>query len=212
MPPRGSSIGAAGSKKSKTGGGKRHTPPLIPLPPPRQEGDQISPAETTGPSPSLKTPRLIVQTIVDNIESKEFEPDVTPMGFTNNEAPKYPTNICYRNAVISMLLNIPTFSKLLTVYRDRQDVIEQDPEAIPTAPAPMVQSLVLLNQRYWTGVTSGKQDELNKAMNIFWKEFTEIEPPFSENEGKNQWRQEDAEEFLSNLLSRMEEQLDKYVR
>ena len=95
-----------------------------------------------------------------------------------------------------------------------------DPEASPGRPAPMVESLVLLNERYWAELGPGKQSkaisnkqkELNEAMNAFWNEFIKMEPIFSQDQGKNEWRQEDADDFLTNLLDRIERELDAYVK
>lgn len=207
---RGSERGSR-SRQSKTPSVEKHVPPPIALPAPGQEGDQITPAETTGSSPPLSSPCPTAKEMVEVIKSQSFEPNVAPMGFTNSEAPKYPTNVCYRNAVITMLLNIPTFSKLLTVYGSRQEVkIAAEGATTLEQSAPMFQSLVALNKRYWAGSSRNKQAELNKAMDAFFREFLEIDT-WSTNQGRNQWNQEDAEDFLSTLLARVEEELKVYV-
>ena len=111
-----------------------------------------------------------------------------------------------------MLLNIPTFSKLLTAYGTRQEVMKAaDVATNLTNSAPMFQSLVTLNKRYWAEASRNKQAQLNEAMDAFFKEFVK-KKSWSKDRGANNWEQEDAEDFLLTLLERVEEELSVYVR
>ena len=178
--------------------------------PSRQEGDHVSRAATTTPSPPPLTTLTALdeaETIMEGIESESFERNAKPMGFRNDDVPRYPTNVCYRNSVISMLLNIPTFSKLLTAYQTRQEEWQADPNRRPRNPAPMFASLVELNRLYWEDSRRRKQIRLDEAMDAFFQEFTRVRPKFTRNEGNNYWRQEDAEEFLGQLFIGIEAEL-----
>lgn len=178
---------------------------------PSQSGDDVSSTTDILLPPTLATLTATqdeAEVIMEGIKSDSSKRNFKPMGFTNGDAPRYPTNVCYRNAVISMLLNIPAFSNLLTTYQTRQEKWQADPRHKPRYQAPMFASLVNLNRVYREDFRRGKQNRLTDAMNVFFQEFNRVRPSFTEDMGDNYWRQEDAEEFLSGLLDDIEAELD----
>ena len=208
----------SGPGKSKNGTGKIHSLPGVGVPETGQEGREISPAETTGSLPPDRVLDSASEEIMEGIGSGFGDTGVLPMGFNNGNDPEYPMNVCYRNSVKSMLLNIPTFSNWLTSYLNRQEVRQYSFESSPdNTPAPIVMSLAELNQLYWTPeekLTAGsasKQDLLDQAMDVFFQAFVNARPGFDTNQGNNHWRQEDADDFLVEFLASMDTELDPYV-
>jgi Ubiquitin carboxyl-terminal hydrolase len=207
------------SDKSKNGNGKKDTTSNIDVPTTGQEGGEISPTETTGSLPSTFSIDSITGDIVKGVESGFRHTEVLPMGFTNSSAPKYPANVCYRNSVISMLLNIPMLSNWLETYLFKQDILEIAGEAPPNDPsAPILQSLARLSRLYWrpkkelAGKGTYKQEQLNEAMDVFFKRFVNTWQDFNTEGPNNHWSHEDADDFLGKLVDSMEEELSLYVK
>jgi Ubiquitin carboxyl-terminal hydrolase len=207
------------SDKSKNGNGKKDTTSNIDVPTTGQQGGEISPTETTGSLPSTFSIDSLTGDIVKGVESGFRHTEVLPMGFTNSSAPKYPTNVCYRNSVISMLLNIPMLSNWLETYLFKQDILEIAGEAPPNDPsAPILQSLARLSRLYWrpkkelAGKGTNKQEQLNEAMDVFFKRFVNTWQDFNTEGPNNHWSQEDADDFLGKLVGSMEEELSLYVK
>lgn len=208
----------AKSDKSKNGKTKKRPALLaIDVSTAGQEGGQISPCETTGPLPSPRSVDAAAKSIIEGIDSGFGDTEVRPVGFSNGRSPKYAVNVCYRNSVISMLLNIPTFSNWLNSYVTRQEVLQADPDfSWGNATAPILNLLAQLNRLYWAPATSrkaslDKQARLDEAMASFFQSFVDVEKRFNTNNGANRWEQEDAEDFLVTLLDCIAQELNKYV-
>jgi hypothetical protein len=198
----GSDASASNPGQSKTRTGKKRTPPSAP----GKEGRQISPDEIAGEAPEVPRNSLLTELVLEHTEGNYSDPTVRPMGFRNGKAPKYASSICYRNAAITMLLNIPYFANWVNGSYPSL----RDDDALPTA----MDNMQKLAEVYWAQPNSlentvstieaidAKQKRLDEEMRSFWTHFVEANPKFTDTPRKtNQYRQEDAALFLMTFFN-----------
>ncbi len=201
------------SNNSKSGNGKRHTPPAIDVPTPGQEGGQISPDEISGQRPEVPKKSEIAQVLMATTLYDYDDPSVRPMGFMNGKAPIRPTSICYRNAAITVLLNLPYFTNWLAGG--------YSPEGAEGSPTTIIDAMQRLAAKYWPDqnrmedamesgeATRPKQEQLDIEMDVLWNRFIAAKPNFTPKpKKKNSYCQEDAAIFLSELLDAALMELD----
>jgi len=174
---------------------------------PGKEGRQISPDEILGEAPVVPTNSPLTESILVGTEDKYADPTVRPMGFRNGGAPNYATSICYRNAAITMLLNLPYFANWL---KGGYPSLREE-----NAPRTALDSLQKLAEVYWSPPNSlgntmsmsqgigvkAKQRRIDAEMHVLWNDFIAANPTFTEiPTTTNYYRQEDAAEFLMTLF------------
>lgn len=179
---------------------------------PEQEGRQASPEEMSGPALDDVVRSPTTAAIMRMIPREHDDPEVRPMGFTNGVAPAFAASVCYRNAAMTMLLNLPFFSNWVM-----RDFFSMAPDGFTDC---IIYTLWLLATQYWQreiGVddtsspgeaSRAKQETLDRCMDRFWKQFLASNPNFTpEPEDPNLYSQEDAALFLTTLLGSAFEEL-----
>lgn len=170
---------------------------------------QASPDEISGEAPELPPVSPTTAAALQTITNQYSDPPFKPMGFRNGPAPEYPQQICYRNAAISMLLNLPYFVNALRRVREDEEVPE----------ATIFNSLRRLAEVYWSedidessnDRTGTKQEELDYEMEEFWDNFLEV-TSFKRKRSDNQYGQEDASYFLTELLDHTFQELARLAK
>ena len=209
----GASSGKSGSGKFKNGTSNRRTSPAFGVPTPGSENRDISPEEISGEAPAAPEVSPAPDSIIEEAGHEYADTSVAPMGFMNGRAPEYPSSICYRNAAITMLLNLPRFTNWLSgAYCTMR-------EAGP--PNPIMDAMMELAANYWSQPTvdgsasstiqavNAKQQQLDVNMDGLWNLFLEANATFTPEPRKmNFYCQEDSALFLSTLLESTYEQLD----
>ncbi|ERF71451.1 hypothetical protein EPUS_06833 [Endocarpon pusillum Z07020] len=174
------------------------------------ENREISPEEISGEAPAAPEMSPEPRGIIDQASHQYADTSVTPMGFMNGVAPRYASSICYRNAAITMLLNLPCFTNWLSgAYSTRR-------EGGPSHP--LMDAMTELAATYWSQPTAkgsarpavrAKRHQLDTAMDGFWKRFLKASPGFTPKPTQtNFYCQEDSALFLSTLLECVYDELD----
>jgi hypothetical protein len=191
------------SDQSKNSTGKISTP----LRTPGKEGRQISPDEISGEAPVVPSNSPLTESVLLATEDKYADPTVRPMGFRNGPAPKYPSSICYRNATITMLLNLPYFVNWL---KGGYPSLREE-----NAPRTTLDNMQKLAEVYWSQPNSlghsastsqainvkAKQKQLDAEMDVLWNNFLAAKQEFTViPQDTNHYDQEDAAEFLMRLF------------
>jgi Ubiquitin carboxyl-terminal hydrolase len=209
--PRGNNEGDPANEPASNGstnnpGRTSSRPAALRLRPGGQGGARKSPDEVVGEAPEVSEVTPTTLGFMEMLTHNHPQPDVRPMGFTNGPAPKYPSNMCYRNSATSMLLNLPYFSSFLTGgWADLAESAEMT-------------ALQRLAVEYWEAGSSAaddrpKQERLDRIMNRFFGRFQNANPNFTDVVGRirNNYRQEDSAEFLNLLLDSAHDQLGQQL-
>ena len=145
------------------------------------------------------------------------------LGFRNGPSSERPNNMCYRNAAISMLLNLPIFSKWLLSHWSYANIKAQDCAIF---------RLRQLARRYWPEFKdidqanlkriniNGEpfpyvgchQEFLDETMHYLWTAFLKSQKDFTrlpKNVKDNRFDQEDTAEFITRLFAATEADLGK---
>jgi hypothetical protein len=202
---------------SVSSGQSKHRPDEIGTPSraPGREGRQISPDEILGEAPAVPTNSPVTESVLLGTEDKYADLTVRPMGFRNGDAPQYAALICYRNAVITMLLNLPYFANWVTGgYPSLRE---------ENAPRTALDNMQKLAEIYWSQPTSfgnsvstsqvidvkAKQKRLDAEMHVLWTDFIAANPTFTVIPTMtNCYLQEDAGEFLMTLFNSIDLMLE----
>ncbi|KAF7502835.1 hypothetical protein GJ744_004990 [Endocarpon pusillum] len=191
----------------------RGTSPAFGGPTPGSENRDISPEEISGEAPSAPEMSPAPEAIIDIASHEYADTSVKPMGFMNGGAPGYPSSICYRNAAITMLLNLPCFTNWLSgAYSTMR-------EGGPSHP--LTDAMTELAAKYWSQPSAegsarskvrpakAKRQQLDIAMHGFWNQFVEDNPMFTPTPTDGDlYCQEDSALFLSTLLECVYNELD----
>ncbi len=208
----GATSGNSGSGKSKNGTNNRTPSSTLGTPTPGSDNRRISPEEISGEAPDAPERTEETEIIMTETDEKYADTSVKPMGFMNGEAPEYATSICYRNAAITMLLNLPFFTNWLA---QGYGLMRQE------GPDTTMDAMSVLAAKYWSQLTAkrspssrrkaikAKQQLLDVAMDGLWNRFLEANGTFTPNPiTTNFYCQEDAALFLSTLLESAHDELD----
>lgn len=194
------------SKKSDKGPSERSVPAAFLERQSSRDHGHPSPDEMSGREPTVSPMSVTTRTIMMTTNDQYGDPNVMPSGFRNGKAPQRPAAICYRNAPITMLLNLPYFVNWLTGSYSSENSADST--------GTVLDALRQLAREYWSQgspkegkgppkkVISGKQKRLEAGMDAFWKHFVNTAPDFTPIPAKtNRYRQEDAAEFLLEMFN-----------
>jgi hypothetical protein len=196
--------------RGRSGNGGRDVP-KIRVPTPGQDVGETSPEEISGEAPDPLEMADMTHAIMSSTQHDYPYPDVKPMGFRNGEAPEYPTQVCYRNAAITLLMNLPYFTNWL---------VNGYPLDGFGGHCDIVDAFHQLATDYWTQADSAddvevekkaqaaKQRLLDKRIQQLWEIFLITNPRFTRGDQNNHWQQEDAGLFLMTLLESAFEELE----
>lgn len=171
--------------------------------PSSSNGSSLSPDEMSGQAPDPPEFSLSAEAILISTPGEHLNTSIRPVGFRNGEAPKYPTQICYRNAAMTMLLNLPCFTNWLD---------EGYPSFRPEESSRnFVDKFQQLAGTYWSQkalIEGEEQERVDISMDAFWNSFLAANPEFTEALQHNYYPQEDAALFLTTLFDSALDLLD----
>lgn len=163
--------------------------------PSSNSGNSMSPDEMSGQAPDPPELSLSAEAILISTPGEHLNTGIRPMGFRKGDAPEYPTQICYRNAAMTMLLNLPCFTNWLeegySSFRPEEPFYN------------FVDDIQLLADTYWSQKTltqDEEQERVDVCMDAFWNSFLAANPGFTEQLQHNYYPQEDAALFLTTLF------------
>lgn len=196
-----------GSQKEGSDSNQRQTPIGSRKSADRRSGSKSS-QRTTGSLPPMLKPSADVEQILSELGTQWDSKRPKPLGFSNRG-----TNLCYRNSVVSMLLNLPSFSGWLKIFAGKQRVMAELGQS-NSSNAPVLKALTELHDMYTSSsATEDQPDKLEGKMREFFKKFQGANKRFQAKDDAHTgvYRQQDADEFLQVLLTTMSCEAKRWV-